>query len=181
MGNRGCLHDAAETIVRRYSGKRWIICVTHVEGRRRRLMTPGQCTELFFLDEATALAAGHRPCAACRFRRFSEFSRAWGAAHACAAPVRAGDIDSVLHTERLGKRPRMERDDAMALPVGAMLALDGNAYVVTSDGLRRWSPEGYVDHLPWSQATRPTLLTPPATIAAIRRGYVPVVHTSVND
>src|SRR4051794_26424644 len=77
MGNRGVLHDADARIVRRWQGKRWIACVLEFKGRWRPVMAPGRYTELFFLDEATALAAGHRPCAECRRRRFDEFRDTW--------------------------------------------------------------------------------------------------------
>ena len=77
MGNRGVLHDDESRIRRKWHGKRWIVCVLEFRGRKRKVMTPGRYTELFFLDEATALAAGHRPCAECRRERFNAFRCAW--------------------------------------------------------------------------------------------------------
>src|SRR4051812_47447827 len=104
MGNRGCLHDAHGHIRRAYVTKRWIICLLDFKGVRRTVMTPGRWTELFFLDEATALAAGHRPCAYCQRARFTLFREIWAAAN----PALAGDhlpaapqIDAVLHQERM--------------------------------------------------------------------------------
>jgi len=94
MGNRGVLHDDERRIVRFSQGRRWIACLTDVKGRRRPLMTPGRYTELFFLDEATALAAGHRPCWECRRADALRFRDAWaraaGADPATARPARAG-------------------------------------------------------------------------------------------
>src|SRR6266567_796730 len=105
FGNRGVLHDAEGRIRRAWQLKRWLICVLEFRGRKRSVMTPGHYTELFFLDEATALAAGHRPCAECRHARFLAFGNAWKTAHpgnnGSARPTTADEIDSRLHTERL--------------------------------------------------------------------------------
>src|SRR5262245_6485047 len=102
MGNRGLLHDAEGQIMRPWRERRWIICLLDFKGRRRSVMSPGLYTELFFLDEATALAAGHRPCAECRRERFNAFRDAWLKGNGGAAPVTAPDIDRRLHEERLG-------------------------------------------------------------------------------
>src|SRR5947199_10752430 len=107
MGNRGRLHDAERRIVRRVvpSYRAWVTCVLAFRGRKRSVMTPGRYTELFFLDEATALAAGHRPCAECRHARFLSFCRAWGAANAgggVSSRPTATVIDDRLHAERVG-------------------------------------------------------------------------------
>ena len=110
FGNRGRLHDDRQQIVRNHSSeRRWISCLTEFKGRRRELMLPGRYTEIFFLDEATALAAGHRPCAECRRERFNEFRAAWAVGQGVnPASVRVGPLDRVLHSERLsddgGKR-----------------------------------------------------------------------------
>src|SRR5262245_59079626 len=102
MGNRGVLHDDQGRIVRRWQGKRWIACVLEFRGRKRTVMTPGRYTELFFLDEATALAAGHRPCAECQRERFNAFRDAWRRGNGVAMPPTAPEIDGRLHAERLG-------------------------------------------------------------------------------
>ena len=99
-GNRGCLHNDEGEILRRYATKRWIACRLSFRGRRRRpLMAPGRFTELFFLDEATALAAGHRPCAECRRSDYNRFSDLWLALHP--GQIGADAIDAQLHAERL--------------------------------------------------------------------------------
>lgn len=173
MGNRGLLHDQHRRIRRRFQGKRWIICVLEFKGRRRAPMTPGLYTELFFLDEATALAAGHRPCAECRRARYNEFRRSWAAAHG--VPVPSSDqMDERLHAERTRPGPAVRPRD---LPTGAMVSLDGEAWLVTGDGLRRWTPEGYAERRDPVDGDA-TLLTPPAMVEVLRAGYAPVVHPS---
>src|SRR5262249_30593666 len=97
MGNRGVLHDAGGRIKRAWQLKRWIVCVLQFRGRKRTVRSPGRYTELFFLDEATALAAGHRPCAECRRERFNAFRKAWRSAFTA-----ADEIDQQLHGERIG-------------------------------------------------------------------------------
>ena len=102
-GNRGCLHDDHEQIRRQFRGQRWIICLLDFKGRKRSIMTPGRYTELFFLDEATALAAGHRPCAECQRARFNLFREIWAKANpktGNAARPAATAMDAILHQER---------------------------------------------------------------------------------
>jgi hypothetical protein len=105
MGNRGILHDAEGRLRRKWVLKRWLVCVLEFRGRERTVMTPNRYTELFFLDEATALAAGHRPCAECRHARFIDFCMAWKAAHSGGKKSRrptADEMDDRLHAERVG-------------------------------------------------------------------------------
>jgi hypothetical protein len=169
MGNRGILHDADKRITRPYRLKAWLICQTSFNGRRRVLMGPNTYTELFFLDEPTALAAGHRPCFECRRTAANAFAAAWARAHGSA---RAADIDARLHTDRWdGRRQRRYTAPAQSLPENAMVLVDDAAWLVTADGIRRWTPAGYTDHAP-----RPlgdvTVLTPAATVAALAAGYL---------
>jgi len=183
MGNRGCLHDAEGRIRRAFVGKRWIICVLQFKGRRRPIMVPGRYTELFFLDEATALAAGHRPCVECQRARYLAFREHWAAARAVAPPVPSvDDIDTVLHAERLdaarGKRTYLER--VSRLPGGVMVAgADGQPYLVHSGTLRPWSPEGY--GAPWrpDAAAEVRVLTPRSLVQTIVHGYAVDLHASV--
>jgi hypothetical protein len=182
MGNRGCLHDAERRIRRAFVGRRWIICVLQFKGRRRPIMVPGRYTELFFLDEATALAAGHRPCVECQRARYLVFREHWAAARAAAARVPSVDeIDTVLHAERLdasrGKRTYVER--VSRLPGGVMVAgSDGHPYLVHADALRPWSPEGY--GAPWrpDAAAQVRVLTPRSLVQTIAHGYAVELHTS---
>jgi len=127
FGNRGVLHAADGTIVRHHALRRWIYCRLEFKGRKRQLLQPGRYTELFFLDEATALAAGHRPCAECMRGRFNEFRAAWSA-----GPVAATDLDAALHAERLttdGKQATW-RSPLGDLPDGAMVAIDGTPHLI---------------------------------------------------
>jgi hypothetical protein len=185
MGNRGgCLHDAAQRIVRPFAGRRWIVCVLEFKGRRRRVMTPGRYTELFFLDEATAFAAGHRPCAECQRSRYNVFREHWAAANpdlAAAARPAADDMDHVLHAERLGpgRTKRTYRDRLARLPVGVMVADEhGRAFLVHERGLLRWTPGGYAARERRAVDAEVSVLTPRSVVRAIARGMPVDLHPS---
>jgi hypothetical protein len=166
FGNRGgCLHDGEKRLGRRrWASRAWICCVLEFKGRRRALMQPNRYTELFFLDEATAFAAGHRPCFECRRADALRFRDAFGAR-------RADEMDRPLHGERLGPKPEVAISE---LPEGAMVARDGAAWLVWRGALRRWSFTGYREARPLDG--RATLLTPRSTVAAFRRGYRPAAR-----
>jgi hypothetical protein len=136
MGNRGCLHDDQGRILRRWQGRRWICCVLAFKGRRRALMQPGRYTELFFLDEATAAAAGHRPCAECRRAEWTAFRALWAQVHGAAG---AEGIDRVLHAARTGPRPVVT-----SVPEGAMV-WEGAPLLWARGGWWRWSHQGYTE------------------------------------
>src|SRR5215204_573176 len=134
FGNRGVLHDANKRIVRYNQGQRWIVCLLEFRGRRRPIMRPGHYTELFFLDEATALAAGHRPCAECRRQKYEAFRCAWASAQSGRAETlpSATEIDARLHEDRLsapGIR-RTYRAEIAALPDGVFIESDGEAWLI---------------------------------------------------
>jgi hypothetical protein len=171
-GNRGCLHDASGRIRRRHAGRRWIACRLEFRGwRRSPLMQPGRFTELFFLDEATAFAAGHRPCALCRRADYDRFGAAWP------GPGGADAIDLRLHGERLA--PGGDRREHPAafddLPDGAFVLLDEAPWLVVGGELLAWSPEGYGARRPRPRAGPARLLTPPSLVAILRGGWDPVV------
>ena len=167
-GNRGCLHDDHGAIVRRFQVKRWIACRLEFEGRHRSpLMQPGRFTELFFLDEATAFAAGHRPCALCRREDYNRFMQLVG-------ERRADDIDDRLHAERLGAH----RTITGVLPDGTFVLHDDGPWLVLGDRLRRWTPAGYTDRSART-AGRATVITPPSLVEVLRSGWagvVPLLH-----
>jgi hypothetical protein len=185
MGNRGCLHDGGGHIRRAWQLRRWIACVLAFKGRRRRVMAPGRYTELFFLDEATALAAGHRPCAECRRGRFDAFRRAW-ATHAGTGgspPPTAPEIDDLLHAERVAPdgSKRTHPADLDELPDSVFVRLPGreaDACLVWGGGLLVWSAGGYSARLPRPTGVGVRVLTPPSTVGAIRAGYAPGLHPS---
>jgi hypothetical protein len=175
-GNRGCLHDDEGRIRRRWATRRWIACRLEFRGwHREPLMQPGKFTELFFLDEATAFAAGHRPCALCRREDYRRFGEIWAELHP--GQVGADAIDAQLHEERLVER----REVALAgLPDGAFVLDAADPWLVLGGELRRWTPAGYEDRRP--SPARAAAITPPSLIEVLRRGWegtVPLLHPSV--
>lgn len=182
MGNRGgCFHREDQTLKdRHWTSRRWIICALSFKGRKRKLMQPGLYTELFFLDEATALAGGHRPCFECRRKEASAFKDGLirlghlGAADSVDKldTFAAGEIQAVLN----GFRPR-ETVAPDGLPDGAMYAAHGNAFLKQGDAARAWSFEGYGTREPLHASGE--RLTPLISCEALRAGYRPALHTSV--
>jgi hypothetical protein len=184
MGNRGCLHDGQGQIRRPFQGQRWIICLLEFKGRKRSIMTPGFYTELFFLDEATALAAGHRPCAECQRARFNQFREIWAKANPEMTSVirpAATDVDTLLHRERTATSRDAERvcHSADNLPDGAFVTNDEKtAYLVLKNKLLRWSPAGYENpsERPFRFPAR--LLTPLSVVRMLAAGYPVGIHPS---
>jgi hypothetical protein len=170
-GNRGCLHDEQGRIRRRYGVKRWIACRLRFRGwHRSPLMQPGRFTELFFLDEATALAAGHRPCALCRRKDYDDLTALWRELY---PGERGADaIDARLHSERLGPRREAALDD---LPDGAFTLWEEEPRLVLGERLLRWTPAGYEDALPRPRGVRAPLVTPPSLVALLRTDREPLV------
>ncbi len=170
-GNRGCLHDAEGRIRRVYPVRRWIACRLEFRGRRRSpLQRPGRFTELFFLDEATAFAAGHRPCAECRRADYDRFAAIWRALHDEGG---ADVIDARLHDERIHPAARERRLHAVAfdaLPDGAFVLHDGAPKLVRGDALRSWSFAGYGRPEPRPTGTA-TLITPPSLVEMLCAGW----------
>ncbi|MCA3248758.1 MAG: hypothetical protein ACKOEE_16260 [Tagaea sp.] len=168
MGNRGCLHGEYKNLeVEQTREKRWLICLTTFRGRKRRLMHPGAYTELFFLDEATALAAGHRPCAECRRQNFDAFLKLFPGKRA-----NAEALDRTLASQRLRPYP----EDFAALPDGAMFEREAAAFLKWRGKAHAWSHAGYAPApIPDGKVE---VLTPEGTLEAIAKGYKPVVHPS---
>jgi len=184
MGNRGILHDRDRKLGRsRWKHKAWIACVLAFRSRRRAPMAPGRYTELFFLDEATALAAGHRPCAECRCADFNAYRAAWATAHDLDAPPSAKAMDDALHAHRVEPRQREQGHHtrtALDIPDGAFVLVDGDAWLVWKRRLLRWSASGYdrVGELP---GTLLTVVTPKPSVDALAAGYRVAVHDSGSD
>jgi hypothetical protein len=179
-GNRGIIHDpATRTLTRRWASKAWLTCVCEFRGRRREVMGGRSWTELFFLDEATALAAGHRPCFFCRRDDAVRFRAAWEAGNGV-EDVLAREIDAMLHGERLsGGRKRLHPLPLPLekLPDGAMVQAGGESFLIARGRALAWSPAGYRE--PRNAPQDAMLLTPPSTLRAIVTGYRPVLHPSV--
>jgi hypothetical protein len=178
-GNRGIIHDPrTKTLTRRWASQAWLTCVCDFRGLRREVMGGRSWTELFFLDEATALAAGHRPCFFCRRDDANRFRAAWEQGNRVTR-VFARDIDVVLHRERLsGSKKRLHAlpMPLAELPDGAMVQEDAESYLIVQGRALVWSPAGYRE--PRSAPEDAMLLTPPSTLRALSVGYRPVLHRS---
>ena len=170
MGNRGRLHrDSRGLTGRRWTSRHWILCVCVFKGRRREVWG-NSYTELFFLDEPTALAAGHRPCFECRREAAKAFLAAFPG-----RPRGADAMDEALHRERVENRAkRIWRTRLGDLPEGAMIARGGRAYAVRAGALSPWSFAGYGAPAPLEPNAVIDVLTPPSTVAALKSGYRPL-------
>ncbi|HEY5058556.1 MAG TPA: hypothetical protein VII51_06025 [Gaiellaceae bacterium] len=182
-GNRGCLHDETGRIRRRFNGRRWIACLLEFQGRLRRpLLQPGRYTELFFLDDATAMAAGHRACALCRRPDYDRFGAIWQELYPGEAGADA--IDARLHAERVDPVARVHRLHEVRLdelPDGAFIVHDGAPHLVLGGCLLRWTPAGYTTSTPRPAHAHALLITPPSLVAVLRAGWeplVPLLHPS---
>jgi hypothetical protein len=176
-GNRGCLHDEHGVHRREYATRRWIACQLSFRGRRRSpLRVPGRYTELFFLDEVTALAAGHRPCAECRRADYNRLVALWSELHP--GQIGADAIDAQLHAERLdptGRARRLHEAAYVALPDGAFVLLDGRPHLVIGPRVLAWTPAGYAAGRPRPSRGQVDLITPPSLLALLAGGYEPLV------
>ncbi|WP_420629120.1 hypothetical protein [Candidatus Leptofilum sp.] len=186
MGNRGILHNAQQEIVMPYAHKAWIICQLQFKGRRRKLMQPGRYTELFFLDEATALAAGHRPCFECRRAAANAFREAWLLGNNVEPPLKTAEMDATLHAERMtedfykkNKKKRTFTAVLKELPNGTFILWRERPYLVWEDALFRWQPDSYDEAVSRPKLDQVTTITPPSTVAALAKGYVPKLHPSI--
>ena len=180
MGNRGGrFHTKVRTLTaRRWASRQWICCVLAFKGRHRDVWGRFY-TELFFLDEPTALAAGHRPCFECRRRDAEVFADHWRQAHGLRDRPRAAEMDRVLHRERLQGRTKRRRRWAIDdLPDGAFLVLDDVAFAVRGNALLRWTPIGYAAPVPRPRGLTIDVLTPPAIVSVLAAGYRPCWHAS---
>jgi hypothetical protein len=181
MGNRGGrLHDRDRKLSRRrWTSARWICCRLEFKGRRRRVWGHGY-TELFFLDEPTAFAAGHRPCFECRRRDAQAFAACWAKARGLRSPPIADDMDAVLHRQRLQgraqRRHQLRLDD---VPDGAIVVLPERADVavaVRGSMLLHWTADGYAEAQPRPAGVTAHVLTPPAILDVLAAGYSPLWH-----
>jgi hypothetical protein len=185
-GNRGCLHDDAGTIRRRYAGRRWIACRLRFRGwHRAPLLQPGRFTELFFLDEATAMAAGHRACALCRREDSNRLVALWRDLH----PGQAGAdaMDAQLHGERVAAPSRAQRHHEAPLddlPDATFVMRDGAPWLVRGAELLEWTPAGYAARVARPVGEPAVVITPPSLVAVLRAGWqgaVPLLHPSAGD
>ncbi len=181
-GNRGVLHEGTE-VVRFHRGALWIICALQYKDWRLRQWAPGRFTVLFFHDEAVALAAGHRPCALCRRDAYNAYRRAWVAGNGGDVP-KASEIDRRLHGERIVRgshRRRLHPSTWPALPAGAFVLVDGQPSLVLDDALVPWTTKGYAGARARPGDGTVQVITPPATVAALRAGYRPQIDATAGQ
>jgi hypothetical protein len=184
MGNRGIIHDARTKtlLTRRWQHQSWICCVLSFKGYQHPIMGSSAYTELFFLDEATALAAGHRPCAYCRRADFNAFKKAWiKAKQLCdEKSLTAPAIDRTLHRERVTRKREkiMHLARIDDLPNGVMVVQSNRALLISDNTVLPWTPHGYEEPLPKPSKVRVSVLTPYSTVQVIAAGYVPMIHAS---
>jgi hypothetical protein len=187
MGNRGILHNGDNKIVRQWAQHAWVTCLLEFNGiKRPKPFSPGNYSELFFLDEATAFAAGHRPCAHCQRARHREFKDAWvraNVAEESRTTTLMPDVDKVLHAERSVPGGRKVTFDAplVELPRGAMFEYEKAAYLVLARGYLPWSFEGYGAPKVIDAAAVVKVLTPRSIVRAFAAGFAPIVHQSARE
>jgi hypothetical protein len=171
MGNRGRIHRKDRTLKPyHFALDQWICCRLDFKNRHRNVWG-NSYSELFFLDEVTALAAGHRPCFECRRKDAQSFAALFPGKH------RAPEMDVVLHGERLdGKAKRLHQRGIDRLPDGAMIALGGDAFAVRGKHLLRWTPSGYDEMRARPRNVDVDVLTPPAILTVLAKGYTPLLH-----
>jgi hypothetical protein len=180
MGNRGGrIHtDDQKLTRRRWASRQWICCVLDFKNRQRDVWSRFY-TELFFLDEVTALAAGHRPCFECRRRDAEIFAECWRQAFKLRSRPRAAEMDAVLHAERLdGRAKRLHRRGIDSLPDGAIVTLEQGAFAVRGNALLQWTPTGYDARRRRPRGIAVDVLTPPAILSVLAGGYSPQWHPS---
>ncbi len=182
LGNRGILHNAQQEVIRPYQVKRWIICVLQFKGRQRQVMSPNQYTELFFLDEATALAAGHRPCFECQRERAQAFQAAWQEAFNLPKLPSVTEMDNQLHQERLtgerllkDKRKRLFTAVLAELPDGVFVQIEKRPCLWWQKRVYPWTMAGYLTPIQYALPATVQVLTPFSTVGVIKHGYKPVV------
>jgi hypothetical protein len=178
MGNRGVIHNQYQQIIRPFKHKAWIICQLEFKGRKRTVMTPNRWTELFFLDEATALSAGHRPCFECRKEDAKRFKSCWikgNPLHGFTMATSINEIDEIIHRERIGleKKKVLHTRKLSDIPDGAFILMTGNPFLFYKSQLHRWTPFGYKESISVSHTSMLNMLTPNSIVNAIIAGYEP--------
>jgi hypothetical protein len=179
-GNRGILVNDNKEIIRPFQLKAWITCLLEYKGRRRIVMSPHTWTELFFLDEATAFSAGHRPCFFCRNQEAKNFKTHWIAgnpAYGFNIKTSVQELDKILHNERTGndKQKRTHNADIQLLPDGAFISVENKPYLVKGAYLYEWTPFGYESYVSRPASGQVLLLTPPSIVNAFKAGYKPQI------
>jgi hypothetical protein len=175
MGNRGVIHKHKQ-ITKIFKHKAWITCTLEFKGRKRTVMTPDRWTELFFLDEATAFAAGHRPCFECRRDDALRFKSCWikgNPVHHFNMTTSINRIDEIIHRERIDneKAKVMHQCATSDIPEGTFILMNDNPFVFSKGRLHRWTAFGYEDSIAVPESSTLTILTPQSIVNAFRAGY----------
>ena len=181
MGNRGILHDGHKEIVRQWNGKSWVACDPKFpKFGKRKLFQERNYSELFFLDEATAYSAGHRPCWTCRPDRYDDFKSRWKQLFSAGTSLLIKEIDAQLHSERAIRGGGKVTYQAKIgdLPDGTFIEIDGSQYLLSGKRMLQWSFAGYVASVARNDAETVTVLTPRSIVELFRRGLVPMIHSS---
>lgn len=185
MGNRGgAFHTSDKRLLRRrWVSRQWICCRLAFKDRHREVMAPNRYTELFFLDEATALAAGHRPCFECRRQDANEFASLWARVHGRDGRASATEMDDVLHPERVnrGGAKVTFRANLAGLPSGAVIRLDATPCLLLGASLFGWSPSGYTHAVSRPATAEVDVLTPRSMVRVLAAGYCPQIHPSAKE
>ena len=182
LGNRGVLHDERKQIVKPYQHQNWVTCRLKFKDRKRKLMSPGRYTELFFLDESTAFAAGHRPCYECRRERFNEFKDYWVRANLNkqADDVTISVINKLMHKDRINKGVKItHRANIKELPDGTIFSNKSSAYLIFKTKIYLWSFEGYCFPNNVNIPDEVDVLTPKSIVSTFRLGFKPEIHKSI--
>lgn len=181
LGNRGILHNDSKQIIRSHQHQAWVTCLLAFKNRKRNLMSPGTYTELFFLDEATAFAAGHRPCGECRRERYQEFKDLWVKANLDqpAKQVRVSEINTFMHKERVHRGRKVTCTYTFdKLPIGCMFARGEAVYLKSQGGVFQWSFNGYNPLRQFDVTDKVSVLTPQSVIKVFELGFTPQIHES---
>lgn len=184
LGNRGVLHNEHQEIIASHRIKGWVTCLLEFKDRKRKIMTPKRYTELFFLDEATAFSAGHRPCAECRRKRYNDFKEKWLEANGeklQGKKTTAPNMDNIIHEERISKKQKVTYTSALgSLPDGTMIDINSKTYLLWESKLFEWSCSGYTesDIVP-HENKQVIVLTPKSYVKTFSNGFVPEVHESI--
>jgi len=175
LGNRGVIHNERQEIVRPFKLKAWITCVLQFKGRHREIMQPNRWTELFFLDEATALAAGHRPCGECRREDFKRFKTYWlkgNPEYGFHEKTSIKEIDNILHAERIRAGIKVTHEEKLSsLPDGTFIELEDEPYLLRNKVIFKWTPCGYEEGRKLPASKTANVLTPLSIVNMLRAGY----------
>ena len=186
LGNRGVLHNENQQIVASHRIKGWVTCLLEFKDRKRKVMSPNRYTELFFLDEATAFSAGHRPCAECRRIRYNEFKEKWLEANGKllqGKKTTAPNMDSIIHQERISNKQKVTYPSTInSLPDGTMIGINSKAFLIWKSKLFEWSFSGYaISEMAYHINDQVIVLTPKSYVKTFSMGFVPEVHKSVKQ